>query len=404
MADAFHYTARDGSGALIQGTLQCAGQQAALSSLHERALFVTSLIAVTSPRGRVVNALRGRASHTCIAMLFRSLATMVKAGVPISRALEVAAGQTSSNRLREALRSVLHDVQSGYSLSDSLKRYPNDFTALHTVMVRAGELGGALDIVLERLATSLEKERALRKRVAAALAYPAFVAGAGGALVLFLVASIVPMFQSMYEQMRVPLPPATALLIRAAAAFHSPWAAAAFVALPVSIIAVALHARRRHGAVAFEDVLMNVPLAGAIVRKSILARFAHLFGTLLRSGVDVVAAIETAAAGLGSTRYASSLADLRRALGEGAPISGPLSASPLYDGMFVQLIRVGEETGTLDAMLLQLADYYAVDVEAALSTLSALLEPALILLLGGAVAAIVSAIFIPLYSLIGSIR
>jgi type IV pilus assembly protein PilC len=329
---------------------------------------------------------------------FRSFSVLVRAGVPMRRALDVTVQQCADGRLREALAALAADLENGLSLSDAMARRPKEFRALHVTLVRAGEAGGVLDDVLERLAGLLERERAARKRLGAALVYPAAVATAASALVVFLLTSVVPMFRSMYEQLHVPLPPITALLLAAGSALHLPVSWAVLALFAASCAAAVRNAKFR------ETLLLRIPVAGRVRRKATLAILARTLGTLLHSGVGVVAALEVAAGVVASTPYSESLAALRDSLAGGVAFSQPLAGSGLYEPLFIQMLRVGEETGTLDAMLLRIADYYDVDVETALAALGALLEPILMLFVGGAVAFITAAVFIPLYTLIGSMK
>jgi len=406
MASLYYYTARDMSGAAVRGSVEAGTASAALASLRTRALLVTSLENASSARGTIAGALQfGVPSLTALVGFFRSFSTLVHAGVPMRRSLDVTIDQCADSRLREALRCAAADIESGLSLSDALSRHPREFPRLYVAMIRAGEVGGVLDEVLERIACVLERDRAVRKRIWAALTYPATVMCAAFGLVLFLVGTIVPMFRTMYAQLHVPLPPATRALIDAGTALHSP---ATWSLLAAALVGAALlMARMRNsgaGSALFEAVLFSLPLAGAVARKAAITRFARMLGTLLRSGVGMVTALDVVTDIIASVRYRESIADLRRALREGSLISEPLAQSGLYEPMFVQMLRVGEETGSLDTMLLRLADYYDLDVETMLSTLASLLEPAMIVLLGGAVGFIVAAIFIPLYTLIGNIR
>ena len=406
MPSLYYYTARDMSGAVVRGSVEAGTPSAALASLRTRALLVTSLEAASSVRGAIAGALHfGAPSLNALVAFFRSFSTLAHAGVPMRRSLDVTIEECADSRLREALRSASADIESGLSLSDALSRHPREFPRLYVAMIKAGEVGGVLDEVLERIASVLERDRAARKRVWAALAYPASVTCAAIALVLFLVGTIVPMFRTMYAQLHVQLPAATQALIDAGTALHSPltWSAIAAGTAGTALLAVRLRSSTT-GAAFLESVLFSLPLAGAIARKSSISGFARMLGTLLRSGVGMVTALEVVTDVVASVRYRESISDLRQALREGSLISQPLAQSGLYEPVFVQMVRVGEETGSLDAMLLRLADYYDVDVETMLSTLGSLLEPAMIVVLGGAVGFIVAAIFIPLYTLIGNIR
>lgn len=406
MASLYYYTARDVRGAFIRGAVEAGDASAALSTLRTRALFVTSLESGGGSRAALAAAFQlGGVSTKTLATFFRSFSTLVGAGVAMRRALEVTIDACNDMRLREALRGIVCEVENGLSLSEAMTRRPNEFPRLFVAMIRSGELGGVLDEVLERIAGIVERDHASRKRVAAALTYPLVVAFAAIGLVLFLITTIVPMFRSMYEQMHVPLPPITAALITLAAVLQSPlaWTAGGFTLLTVLYGVMRLR-RSQRSAVLFETIVSYLPVAGAIARKSALARLSRTLGTLLRSGVGLIAALEVVTDVVASVRYRESICGLRRALRAGSLISDHLAATGIYDPLFLQLLRVGEETGTLDGMLLRIADYYDLDVETMLSALGSTLEPAMILLLGGAVGFIVAAIFIPLYTLIGNMK
>jgi type IV pilus assembly protein PilC len=406
MASLYYYTARDTHGAFVRGSIEAGTASAALASLRTRALYVTSLESAATARGTIAAALQiGGVSRNSLVAFFRSFSTLIRAGVPMRRSLDVTIEECSDPRLREALRSVVCDIENGLALSDALARHPKEFPRLFVAMIRAGELGGVLDDVLERIANVVERDQAARKRVSAALTYPGIVACAAVALILFLITTIVPMFRQMYDQMHVPLPAITSGLISVGTALRSPsvWLAIGIAALALMLVVVRLRASE-HGAMILESIGLWLPVAGTIARKSTIARFARMLGTLLHSGVGLVAALDVVTDVVTSAQYRQSIADLRKALREGATVSDPLAATGLYEPMFIQMLRVGEETGALDSMLLRIADYYDLDVETMLTALGSMLEPAMILLLGGAVGFIVAAIFIPLYTLIGNIK
>jgi type IV pilus assembly protein PilC len=335
---------------------------------------------------------------------FRSFATLVAAGVDIRRCLDVTLEQCGNARLREALASAANDLENGLALSEALARRPNEFPKLFVTMIKAGEAGGALDDVLMRIASVLEQDHVLRGRVVSSLAYPAIVAIAAAILIVFLITAIVPAFQTMYDQMHVPIPWITQTLIALGTVLRDPivWAGAGLF-VPVTFFAACYAGVKTDGA-ALEEIVMRVPLVGPIAKKVVLARLTRMLGTLLRSGVGLVPALDLGRDIVKSAIYRRNISEVRDTLAEGSSFSQPLAASGLYEPMFVQLVRVGEETGALDAMLLRIAEYYDSDVHAALSALGSILEPVMILLLGGAVGFIVAAVFIPLYTLIGSIK
>lgn len=405
-AGLFYYTARNAEGALVRGSIEAADDANALASLRTRALFVTSLERAGTGRGSIVAMLQlGAVKRSALVAFFRSFATLLGAGVPMRRSLDVTLEQAADSRLAEAIRSIVNDIESGLALSAAMARHPREFPRLYVAMVRAGELGGVLDEVLERLATFLERDQALRKRVIASLAYPGVVACTACGLVLFLLTSIVPMFESMYEQMHVPLPLITSLLIHLGAALRNPgvWALSGAALLGIVFIYLRVNARDA-GSAALDAARLRIPVLGVILRKATLARVARMLGSLLRSGVGLVPALDVVADVVGNALYQRNIVSVREALSEGDALATPLSQSGLYEPLFVQMIRVGEETGALDAMLLRIAEYYETDVETTLNALGSILEPVMIVLLGGVVGFIVAAVFIPLYTLIGNFR
>ncbi len=406
MATLFAYTARSSEGRFVAGSLSAESLEQALSHLRTRALFVTSLQPRTRVRGALTSifTLRPVLPSARLA-LFRSLATLVRAGVPLRRALDVSIDQCADRRLAEALRSVATDIDAGAPLSVAMSRRPREFSTLFIAMVKAGELGGVLDEVLERLATMLELDRAMQKRLSAALAYPAIVSCAAIALVLFLIANIVPAFAGLFEQMHVSVPLSTKIIIAIGMTLTSPIHIAAVVLLLTACL-VGLRAAWAHPrlAVSLDRILLRLPALGSLIRKAIVARLARTLGTLLRSGVPVLSALESCEDIVGNRLFREAVQAVGKQLREGHPMTVPLQSSRLFDPIFLQLARVGEETGTLDAMLLRTAEYFEVDVETAIATLASIVEPALIIVLGAVVGTIVASVLIPLYSIIGSIK
>ena len=395
MASVYAYTARNGEGRFVAGSLQAENREQALAHLRTRTLFVTSISAAgsaTSVIGSIVTAWPILAAARTA--FFRSFATLIRAGVPIRRALDVVVESCRDARLREAFRSVSSDIESGSELSTAMSRRPREFSRLFVAMIRAGELGGALDDILERLATLLERHLAVRKKVRAALG-----------LVLFLVGSTVPAFASMFAEMRVTLPWSTRVLIAAGNALKNPLVWGAVAAIPPLILGTIRAGRRSQRiAIRIDQFVLALPVFGAVLRKAVITRFSRTLGTLLLSGVPLLEAIGAANDVIDNAVYSRLTRDLSAALREGTSIAVALEQSSLFEGLFLQLVRVGEETGTLDAMLLRIADYYELDVETAVAALGSVIEPILMIALGALVGVIVASILIPLYSMIGSIK
>ncbi|HEY0382522.1 MAG TPA: type II secretion system F family protein [Candidatus Elarobacter sp.] len=401
----YRYTARDAAGELVRGSMEAPSVDAVLANLRTRALFVTAVDRETLLARTVGRSLHlGAPSRRALLAFFRSFSTLIRAGVPMRRALGVTIERANDGVLRESLRSVLADVEHGTSLSVAMQRRPRAFAPLYVAMVRAGEAGGILDDVLERLASFLERDADLRKKVRAALAYPAVVVTGALALVLFLMARIVPMFAQMFDAFRAELPATTQALLAVGDALQRPatWIGS-IGSIALAGAAIAAAARTERGALALDRLRLRLPVFGPLLNKAITARIARTLATLLRSGIELVTAIDVVRPVAGSPAYAAALERVDVALRAGDSLTTPLEASGLFDPLAVALVRVGEETGLLDEMLLKIAAYFETDVEAAIATLGAVIEPALIGVLGAVVGFIVFSVFIPLYALIGSV-
>jgi type IV pilus assembly protein PilC len=401
----YRYTARTIEGDLVRGSMEAPSAEAVLATLRTRALFVTAVDRETAGARRLMQTLRlGSVSRKALLAFFRSFSTLIRSGVPMRRSLGVAIERCNDATLREALRSVLADIEYGSSLSDAMAKRPTAFPRLYVAMIRAGETGGILDDVLERLALFLERDANLRKKVQSALAYPAVVLTAALGLVIFLIARIVPMFSTMFASFNVDLPWSTTLLLGLGQVLQQP---IPWIAMGISVFAFAFFGRHfsrtTQGAIVIDRIRLRLPIVGSLLHKSIMARISRMLATLLRSGIELVTAIDVIVPVAGSALYARAFERVNAALREGEPLTAPLMDAKFFDPMFVALVHVGEETGLIDEMLFKVAEYFESDVEAAIATLGAVIEPALIVFLGGVVGFIVFSIFIPLYSLIGSV-
>jgi len=401
----YRYVARTAAGERVRGTVRAADRDAAIGGLHGRALFVTAV-----ERERPWNTdLRlswrfGAPSGRARVAFFRSFSTLIRAGIAMRRALQVTIERTNDEALRATLRDVLAEIERGDALSRAFERRARVFPPLIVAMIAAGEAGGMLDEVLERIATMLERDEQLRKSVLAALAYPATVLLASLALVAFLIVRIVPMFADLFASFHVDLPASTRALLWLGAIFGRPWPWIVCAALGAVAAGGFAYARRtRSGALALDRLRLAIPFAGPLLRTSIHARFARMLATLVRSGVELTQALDVVTPVTGSPVHAAALASVAVALREGESLMPPLAATRAFDPMLVSLVGVGEETGMLDVLLEKAADYFESDVAAAIATLGAAIEPMLVIGLGCIVGLIVYSVYIPLYQLIGSI-
>ncbi len=406
MEAVYHYSARSDGGRVVTGTMRALSRHDAVVQLRGRRLFVTALDDEANVRGRA-KALFNLASsrRRTRAASFRSLAVLVGAGTTLRRALAVAIEQCRDARFAEALRAAAADVDNGTALSDALSRRPAEFSATIVAMVRAGELGGVLGDILDRCATVLEREGELRRRVAAALTYPVLVMTASVGLIAFLLVATVPSLSSIFSQLHASLPLSTRLMIGASESLRS--RVAPLVAIAVSACIVGVGALIRRGGTRgfwLDKGMLKLPVIGRIRNGAATATFTRTVGTLLQCGVTITESVRTAADVVGSEAYRRAILRIEGLLSEGTAFATALRHVGTFDPLCVGLAAVGEESGSLDGMLLRAADHYESDVSASLATLTSVIEPAMIAFLGAAVGSIVASIIIPLYAAIGDIR
>lgn len=402
-ASLFRYTARTADGEALRGTIAASGESAVLAALRSRALVVTG-VRRESHAATALGSVGAGGRRRALLSFFRAFAALSRAGVPIRRALEVTIERTGERGVREALRGVAADIEAGASLAEALSRRPSFFRPLHVAMIRAGEASGTLDEILARVATLLERDADLRRRLRAALAYPALVIAGTAMLLVFLLVRVLPAFGQMFAAFHAEPPAATRVLLALGAALERPatWSGIALAGGTVAT-AFVVAGRSRWGAAAFDRVRLSLPAVGPLVRKAVVARIARTVGTLLRSGIPVVTAIEAANAVASSATYRGALRRVAGGVRAGESLSAELGASGLFDPFVLALARAGEESGLLDELLLAAASYLEAEVEAGTAALAGVLEPALLIAVGLAVGFIVFSVFIPLYALLGSV-
>jgi len=340
----------------------------------------------------------GRGSRLHLVVSTRQLATLVKAGMPLLRSLRTVSDQLPPGSLRETFAGVAQDVEAGVKLSDALAAYPRWFAPFYINMVKAGEVGGLLDEILKRLAELLEKQHRLRERVKSALMYPIFVLCTALAILLILMVFVVPTFLSMFTELGSALPLPTRVLVSVADGLRSWWWAALLGAGGLWVLVTAL-AKTTWGRQLVDGTSLHLPGVGSLIQRLIIARFARTFGTLLASGVPILAALETVRATVTNVTIDRALADVVESLKSGESLARPMELSGVFPPLVTRMVALGEETGQLDEMLVQLAASYEEEVEVQLNGLTQLLEPMLIVGVGVVVGFIVIAMFLPLLSL-----
>ena len=347
------------------------------------------------PRIRLSFGQPGRAQ---LVLSTRQLATLVKAGMPLLRALRTVSDQLNRGPLQDAFALIAKDVEAGVKLSEALSHHPQWFPPFYVNMVRAGEVGGLLEEILKRLAELLEKQARLRERVKSALMYPAFVMAAAVAILIVLMVFVVPTFMGMFTELGSSLPWPTLILVSSCTAVRRWWWVVGLVAAG-GIAALKLFLATPNGRLLSDRVTLHAPILGPLTERLIISRFARTLGTLLASGVPILHALETVRATVTNVVMDRALQDVEHSLKVGESFARPMELSGVFPPLVTRMVALGEETGQLDRMLMQVADSYEEELDVRLAGLTQLLEPVLILGVGGVVGFIVIAMFLPLMSL-----
>ena len=340
----------------------------------------------------------GGVSTKQLVIMTRQLATLIDAGLPLLRSLNVLISQQKASKLKDILREISADIQGGSTFAEALAKHPKQFDRLYVNMVRAGEVGGMLEVVLNRLAVFMERRQALKRKVRAAMIYPAFVVIAATSIVLFLLTYILPEFAVIFEDFGAKLPWMTVFLMRVGDFVRFKWW---IMSLYFNGTVIALKLIRKIPIVksGWDRVVLKIPLVGDLVTKVAVARFSRTLGTLITSGVPILQSLRITKETIGNEVIEKAIQRVHDSIKEGDTIAAPLDESKVFPAMVVNMIDVGEETGSLDAMLMKVADIYDAEVEAAVEAMLRLLEPALIIILGGIIGFMVIALYLPIFSL-----
>jgi type IV pilus assembly protein PilC len=408
----YNYVAKDALGKVITGTSEAENEQILVRRLREKGYWVQKVNAAraAAPRQAQAAASGGsmaafsRVSGRDLAIFCRQFATMIDAGVSLIRCLAVLEEQSGSARLRQIIREIQGAVESGETLSRALTRWPRIFSRLFVGLVRAGEVGGVLDETLNRLATFMEENERLRRKVKSAMTYPALVLLFAIVVVIGMVTFILPQFVAVFTDLGIKdLPATTKMLIQFSNFLTTRWYML-IAGVVLFFVVFSQYTRTRIGKRHWDWVKLKMPIFGKLNHKIAIARFSRTLSTLLASGVPILQALETVAGAVDNEIIGDAVMAARAAIREGEQIGDPLQRSGMFPPMVVQMVAIGEETGSLDAMLSKIADFYETEVDTTLASLTAALEPLLIVLLGGAVGFIVISMWLPLLTIITSLQ
>ncbi len=395
----FEYKGKTLAGAAVQGELSAGSREDLERILRQNRIMITS---IRKKPAELKLKLGTGVKKIDISRFTRQFATMIGAGLPMVQCLEILGTQTENKALSKIIINVKDSVASGSTLSEAMAKHPKVFDPLYTNMVEAGEVGGALDTILVRLAGYREKADALVRKVKGAMVYPAVVLVVATGVTIAMLTFIVPVFANMFNSLGAELPGPTKVILGISkfltSNFHF-----ILLALGAAITGFVLWVKTEAGKATFDKITLKAPLFGNLIRKSAVARFTRTLGTLLSSGVSIIDAMDVTAKTAGNAVIAGAIRRAVLAIAEGETITGPLKDSGVFPPMVTQMISVGEKTGGLDEMLAKIADFYDEEVDAAVSAMTSLIEPLIIVVLGAVIGGILVAMYLPMFEIIGKI-
>jgi type IV pilus assembly protein PilC len=399
----FEYTARNTTNGQIQkGQLEVASRDEVSSYLRKNRLI---LVSVREAPKKINLSFGGaqRIKTRDIVIFTRQFATMINAGLPLVQSLNILAQQTENKALAEVTKAVVYDVESGNTLADAFAKHPRAFSDLYVNMVAAGEAGGILDTILQRLATFLEKNDALVRKVKGAMVYPAVIMSVAVIAIAVLLIFVIPVFEEMFASVNMELPLPTRVVIGLSAFVTGKWWLILMV-LGGMVFAVRRYYGTLNGRKQIDAGLLRAPVLGDLLRKSAVSRFTRTLGTLISSGVSILEGLEITAKTAGNMVIHDAVMASRQSIAGGETIAAPLEKSKVFPPMVISMIAVGEQTGGLDEMLSKIADFYDEEVDVAVSALLSLMEPVMIVVLGVVVGGMVVAMYLPIFDMMNAVQ
>ena len=394
----FTYTARAFNGDLRTATIEAPSRDDVIAQLRKQRLSVVKIDQDASSKLS-----RGAIKTRDVVIFTRQFSTMINSGLPLVQALTILSEQTDNKALAAVTRKVVFDVESGNTVADALSKHPKAFTNLYVNMVAAGEAGGILDTILMRLATFLEKNDALVRKVKGAMIYPAVIMSVAAIAIIVLLLFVIPVFESMFASVGQALPLPTRIVIAASKFLNAYWYMLGGGILLAGFLFKRYYASNS-GKLVIDRLALKMPVLGDVLRKSAVSRFTRTLGTLISSGVSILEGLEITAKTAGNRVIQDAIMASRASIAGGDTIAQPLQKSKVFPPMVISMIAVGEQTGGLDEMLSKIADFYDEEVDSAVSNLLSLLEPVMIVFLGVVVGGMVVAMYLPIFDMINAVQ
>ena len=397
----FEWKGRRRTGETVDGSMSADNKDAVIAALRRQQIVATKV----TEKGKefALPKFGGGVTAKELAVFTRQFSVMIDAGLPVVQCLEILGAQQSNRSFQRVLFEIREDVESGSSLSDAFKKHPKVFDQLYCNLVAAGEAGGILDTILQRLSIYIEKNVKLKAAIKGALIYPTVVVTVAILVVIVIMWKVVPTFANLFEGLGAKLPMPTRIVI-AISHFLGRWAWLCILVFAAVAIAIRAYYQTTGGRYTIDKILLKLPVFGIVLKKIAVARFCRTLGTLVSSGVPILEGLDITARTSGNAIIEEAIFKTRKAVEEGKTLTEPLEQSKLFPGMVTQMIGVGESTGALDAMLSKIADFYEDEVDEAVANLMSLLEPVIIVFLGVTIGGIVIAMYMPLFTLIQQIQ
>ena len=400
----FVYKVRDRAGKIFTGNMEGENRTAVVSRLRDMDYFITS---INEKRrsflvAQEISLFKG-IKFRDLTIFYRQFSTMVNAGLTLVSSLDILTEQVENKSLANIIKTVKSDVEAGSTLADAFAKHPRIFSEMNLSMIRAGEIGGVLDDILNKIADLMDKEYVLRQKIKSAMAYPTFILGAAVIAAIFMLTFILPQFVGVFAQFGGDLPALTKVLVMFTKFFNQFWYLffIFFVALFFAFLA---YIRTPNGKLNFDRFKLNVPIFGELNRKTSVARFTRILGTLIKSGVPILEALKVSSDAIGNLVISIAVNNAKTKIKEGQSISGPLAASGVFPPMVTQMIMVGEESGELEEMLVNVASFYDQEVDRSVERLTAVIEPLMMAVIGLTVGVLVIAMYLPIFNMVNLIQ
>jgi type IV pilus assembly protein PilC len=393
----FVYTGRTRGGQTITGEMEAPTRDAVVAKLRTQQVIATNVRG--KPRDITIPGFGGGVDEKEIVVFTRQFATMIDAGLPLVQCLEILASQQDNKVFKKALTEIRQSVEGGLTFAAALKQHPKIFSSLYANMVEAGEAGGILDTILNRLAQYMEKAMSLKKKVKSAMIYPSTIVSVALVVVIFLLVFVIPTFKAMFEGFGAALPLPTQIVLELSNIVRA-YFLIGLGAIAAMIVGIRMWYKTPSGKLAIDTLLLKTPVFGMLIRKVAVAKFTRTLGTLISSGVAILDGLDITARTAGNKVVEGAVLRTRASIAEGKTIADPLKESGVFPPMVVQMIAVGEQTGALDTMLAKIADFYDEEVDTAVGNLTALLEPMLMVFLGIVIGGVVIAMYMPIFKLV----